>query len=118
MLLYSMSVSVDGYITDRAGGFEWTVPDEEQFRFHLARVRELGAHLCCRGLYQSMLPWETDPSLRDSELGAEFADVWSGLPKVVFIRTLDRVEGNARLAKASVTDEIAATLATTDRASR
>lgn len=91
ILLYSMSVSIDGYITDRAGGFEWTVPDEEQFRFHLARVRELGAHLCCRGLYQSMLPWETDPSLRDSELGAEFADVWSGLPKVVFIRTLDRV---------------------------
>lgn len=69
MLLYSMSVSVDGYITDRAGGFEWTLPDEEQFRFHLARVRELGAHLCCRSLYQTMLPWETDPSLRDSELG-------------------------------------------------
>ncbi len=115
MLLYSMSVSVDGYITDRAGGFEWTLPDEEQFRFHLARVRELGAHLCGRSLYQTMLPWETDPSLRDSELGAEFADVWSGLPKVVFSRTLDRVEGNARLAKASVSDEIAASLATTDK---
>jgi hypothetical protein len=42
MLIYSMSVSVDGFITDREGAFGWSVPDEELFRFHLARVRELG----------------------------------------------------------------------------
>ena len=42
MLIYSMSVSVDGFIADRAGGFGWTVPNEEQFRFHLAQTRELG----------------------------------------------------------------------------
>ena len=38
-----------------------------------------------------MLPWETDPSMRDSELGVAFADVWCGLPKVVFSRTLDEL---------------------------
>jgi dihydrofolate reductase len=89
MLIYSMGVSVDGFIADREGRFGWTVPDEELFGFHLARVRELGCHLCGRKLYETMLVWETDPSLRDTELHTAFADVWCALPKVVFSRTLD-----------------------------
>jgi dihydrofolate reductase len=93
MLIYSMSVSVDGFIADRAGEFGWSAPSEELFRFHLARVRELGCHLLGRKLYETMLVWETDPSLRDTELHAEFADVWCALPKVVFSRTLDSVQG-------------------------
>ncbi len=115
LLIYSMSVSVDGFIADREGRFGWTAPDEELFRFHLARVRELGCHLCGRKLYETMLVWETDPSLRDTELGAEFADVWSALPKVVFSRTLDSVQGNARLARTSVAGEVAAALGATDQ---
>ena len=55
MLIYSMSVSVDGFIADREGAFGWTVPSEEQFRFHLAQVRELGGYLCGRRLYETML---------------------------------------------------------------
>ena len=93
MLIYSMSVSVDGFITDREGGFEWTVPDEETFRFHLAQVRELGGYLLGRRLYETMLVWETDPSMRHNELRAAFADVWCAIPKVVFSRTLDSVQG-------------------------
>ena len=115
MLIYSMSVSVDGYVSDRDGAFGWTAPSDELFAFHLARVRELGAHLCGRRLYETMLAWETDPSLRDTVLGAEFAEVWSALPKVVFSRTLDRVQGNARLANASVAEEITAALRATDK---
>jgi dihydrofolate reductase len=110
-----MNVSVDGFIADREGRFGWTVPDEELFRFHLARVRALGCHLCGRKLYETMLVWETDPSLRDTELDAAFADVWCALPKVVFSRTLDSVQGNARLAEASVAEEVAAALAATDK---
>jgi dihydrofolate reductase len=110
MLIFSMSVSVDGFIADRAGEFGWTVPSEEQFRFHLAQTRELGLFLCGRRLYETMLPWETDPSMREDELGAAFADVWCALPKVVFSRTLDSVQGNARLAEASVAEEAAAAL--------
>ena len=109
-----MGVSVDGFIADRDGHFEWTAPDEELFRFHLERVRELGFHLCGRKLYETMLVWETDPSLRDTQDHAAFADVWTALPKVVFSRTLDRVQGNARLAEGSVADEVAAALAATD----
>src|SRR3712207_6258453 len=115
MLIYSMSVSVDGFIADREGAFGWTAPDEELFRFHLAQVRELGGYLCGRRLYETMLVWETDPSLRDNELGAVFADVWCAIPKVVFSRTLDSVQGNARLAEASVAEEVAAALAATDK---
>jgi dihydrofolate reductase len=115
LLIYSMSVSVDGFIADREGAFGWSVPGEEQFRFHLAQTRELGGFLCGRRLYETMLVWETDPSLRDDELGAAFADVWCALPKVVFSRTLDSVQGNARLAEASVAEEAAAALEATDK---
>ncbi|WP_150245297.1 dihydrofolate reductase family protein [Nocardiopsis quinghaiensis] len=115
MLLVSMGVSVDGFIADRTGSFDWTVPSEELFRFHLARVGELGGCLCGRRLYETMLPWETEPSMRDSGLGSAFADAWSALPKVVFSHTLDRVEGNARLAEGSVAEEVAAMLTSTDR---
>jgi dihydrofolate reductase len=115
MLIYSMSVSVDGFIADREGAFGWTAPDEELFRFHLAEVRKLGGFLLGRRLYETMLVWETDPSLRDNELGAAFADVWCAIPKTVFSRTLDSVQGNARLAEASVAEEVAAALEATDK---
>jgi dihydrofolate reductase len=115
MLIYSMSVSVDGFITDREGAFGWTVPSEELFRFHISQVRELGGFLLGRRLYETMLVWETDPSLRDDEPGAVFADVWCAIPKVVFSRTLDSVQGNARLAEASLAEEAAAALAATDK---
>jgi hypothetical protein len=44
MLIYSMSVSVDGFIADREGAFGWTAPNEEQFRFHVAETRELASY--------------------------------------------------------------------------
>ena len=115
MLIYSMGVSVDGFIADREGAFAWTAPSEEQFRFHIAQVGELGAYLCGRRLYETMLVWETDPSMRDNEPRAAFADAWCAIPKVVFSRTLDSVQGNARLAEASVAEEAAATLDATDK---
>ena len=110
-----MSVSVDGFIADREGAFGWTAPSEELFRFHTALVSELGGCLLGRRLYETMLVWETDPSMRETELEAAFADVWCAIPKVVFSRTLDSVQGNARLAEASLAEEIAAALATTDK---
>ncbi|MEP7765179.1 dihydrofolate reductase family protein [Sanguibacter sp. 25GB23B1] len=115
MLLVSMSVSVDGFITDRSGGIGWGAPSEEQFRFATAQVGELGAYLCGRRLYETMLVWETDPLMRHDEPRTAFADIWCALPKVVFSRTLDSVEGNARLATGSVAEEVAAALGSTDK---
>src|SRR4051794_33561893 len=62
-----------------------------------------------------MLVWETDPSMRDNELRAALADVWCAIPKVVFSRTLDSVQGNARLAEASVAEEAAGMLDAADK---
>jgi dihydrofolate reductase len=115
MLIYSMSVSVDGFIADREGAFGWTAPSEELFRFHIAQTRELGGFLLGRRLYETMLVWETDPSMRETEAEAAFADVWCAIPKVVFSRTLDSVQGNARLAEGSVAEEAAAALDATDK---
>jgi dihydrofolate reductase len=115
MLIFSMSVSVDGFITDREGAFAWTAPSEELFRFHTAAVSELGGYLCGRRLYETMVVWETDPSLRENEAGNVFADIWCAIPKVVFSHTLGSVQGNARLAEASLEEEVAAALDATDK---
>lgn len=115
MLIYSMNVSVDGFVADRDGAFGWTEPGEELFRFHTAEVGALGGFLLGRRLYETMLVWETDPAMRATEAGAAFADAWSAIPKVVFSRTLERVAGNARLARAPLAEEAAAALAATDR---
>ena len=80
-----------------------------------AQVSELGTYLMGRRLYQTMLVWETDPSMREDEPRAAFADIWCALPKVVFSRTLDGVQGNARLAEASVAEEVAAALDATEK---
>ena len=115
MLIYSMGASVDGFVADRAGEFAWTAPDDEIFGFHLEQVRGFGGYLMGRRLYETMLVWETDPSLRVDELRSAFADVWSALPKVVFSRTLDSVDGNACLATASLAEEVAAARAATGK---
>jgi dihydrofolate reductase len=115
MLILSMGVSVDGFITDRDGGFDWSGPDEEQFRFHLEQVRELGVCLLGRNLYETMVVWETDPAMRAEDLQAEFADTWSAIPKIVFSHALDSVEGNARLAEGTVAEEVATALAATEK---
>lgn len=104
---YSMSVSLDGYITGPDGGIDWTTPSDEVFRFWIDDIREVGVHLMGRRLYETMLYWEIaarDGSLEDAEL--EWAALWNPLPKVVFSTTLSDVEGNARLASGGVAEEI------------
>ena len=106
-LIYSMTVSLDGFIAGRDGEIDWSAPDEELFRFHTQQVRELDAHLCGRRLYEVMTYWETadeNPSLPDHEL--EFARLWKDTPKIVFSKTLEKIEGNARLVRDSVADEV------------
>ncbi|AVH94987.1 deaminase [Streptomyces sp. WAC00288] len=104
---YSMGVSLDGYIVGPDGGFDWSGPDEEVFRFWIEDIRGVGVHLMGRRLYETMLYWETadqDPSL-DAPT-REWVSLWNPLPKVVFSTTLTEVRGNARLASGSVAEEI------------
>jgi dihydrofolate reductase len=107
-LIYSMGVSLDGFIAGPDGEIDWSAPDEELHRFHNQQTRELGAHLCGRRLYEVMSYWETaaeDPSLGEPEL--EFARIWKDLPKLVFSKTLEKVEGNARLVRDGAAEEVA-----------
>ncbi|MFC7968608.1 dihydrofolate reductase family protein [Streptomyces cinereoruber] len=104
---YSMGVSLDGYVVGPDGGFDWSGPDEEVFRFWIEDIRGVGVHLMGRRLYETMLYWETadqDPSL-DAPT-REWISLWNPLPKVVFSTTLTEVRGNARLASGSVAEEI------------
>jgi dihydrofolate reductase len=110
-VIYSMGgVSADGYIVGPDGKFDWTAPDEEIHRFHNERVRTLGGHLLGRRLYETMVYWETadeDPATPD--FAREFASIWQALPKVVFSRTLDSVDGaNTRLARDDLPAELTA----------
>jgi uncharacterized protein YndB with AHSA1/START domain/dihydrofolate reductase len=98
-VIYSMSVSLDGFIAGRDGDIDWAAPDEELMAFHNEQSSELDAQLSGRRLYEEMLPWETRTN--------EFARIWQAIPKVVFSTTLANVQGNARLATGSVTDELA-----------
>ncbi|MEU3948716.1 dihydrofolate reductase family protein [Streptomyces sp. NPDC029526] len=104
---YSMNVSLDGYIAGPDGGFDWSEPDEEVFRFWIDDLRTVGVHLLGRNLYETMLYWETaaeDPSLDAAQ--REWVDLWNPLPKVVFSTTLSDVRGRARLATGTVAEEI------------
>ena len=107
-VIYSMGVSLDGFIAGPGGEIDWSAPDEELHRFHNQQTRETGALLCGRRLYEEMTYWETadeNPSLAEHEL--EFARIWKDLPKIVFSRTLEKVEGNARLVRDGVAEEVA-----------
>jgi dihydrofolate reductase len=99
-LIYSMGVSLDGFIAGPEGEIDWSAPDEELHRFHNEQTREIGVHLYGRRLYETMTFWESaeeNPSLQDHEL--EFARIWREMPKIVFSTTLEKVEGNARLVR-------------------
>ena len=107
-VIYSMAVSLDGFIAGPGGEIDWSAPDEELHRFHNQQTRELGVHLCGRRLYEVMVYWETaeeNPAAAEHEL--EFARIWKDLPKIVFSRTLEKVEGNARLARDGLVEEVA-----------
>lgn len=106
MLTISMSVSIDGFISDRAGSLDWGVPSPELFAFQLDHVRSLDAYLLGRRLYETMRVWESDPGMRATPANAEFADVWAALPKTVFSRRGVLVDGAARRSEASLREEI------------
>jgi len=107
-VIYSMGVSLDCYIAG-PDGIDWAAPDAELHSFHNQQASELGLHLLGRRLYEVMAFWETaeerNPSAAASvsELDVaqlEFARIWKRLPKLVFSKTLENVEGNARLSRA------------------
>ena len=90
-LIYSAIASLDGYIADKDGNFDWAVPDEEVHAFINDLSRPIGIHLYGRRMYEMMVGWETDPTLADqSPLMRDFAQIWQSADKVVYSRTLEK----------------------------
>ena len=105
-VIYSISVSLDGFIAGPDGDIGFTAPDRELFRFHVEQTRHIGVELMGRRLYEEMLVWGDAAAAPSGPDELEFARIWNAIPKVVFSTTLERVEGNARLAGADVAGEV------------
>jgi dihydrofolate reductase len=91
-LIYSAIASLDGYIADEDGSFDWAVPDEEVHAFINDLVRPVGTYLYGRRMYEMMVGWENDPSIAEqSPLLRDFAEIWRAADKVVYSRTLEAV---------------------------
>jgi dihydrofolate reductase len=91
-LTYITNVSLDGFIEDAHGSFDWTEPSEEVFAFITDLIRPVGTWLYGRRLYEMMAVWETDATLAaQSEPMADFAKVWQAADKVVYSTTLRAV---------------------------
>lgn len=98
-LIYVANVSLDGYTEDANGSFDWSEPSDEVFTFITDLVRPVGTHLLGRRMYETMAVWETEPALAaQSELMADFANVWQAADKIVYSTTLEAVStANTRL---------------------
>ncbi len=90
-LIYSAIASLDGYIADEEGKFDWAEPDDEVHAFINDLERSVGTYLYGRRMYETMAGWETDAALAArSELMADFAQTWQAAEKIVYSTTLER----------------------------
>ena len=91
-LIYSAISSLDGYIEDMDGEFDWAAPDEEVHSFINNLERTAGTYLYGRRMYETLMVWETDPNLAaDSPITREFAELWQAANKIVYSKTLEKV---------------------------
>jgi dihydrofolate reductase len=91
-LIYTAITSLDGYIEDENGNFNWGAPDEEVHQFVNDLERTARTHLYGRKLYETMMVWETDPGFAaDSPITLDFAEIWQAADKIVYSRTLQSV---------------------------
>ena len=91
-LIYSAITSLDGYVADEDGNFDWAAPDEEVHTFVNDLERPIGTYLYGRRLYQVMDVWETDHTLADhSPVTRDFAQIWQAADKIVYSKTLETV---------------------------
>jgi dihydrofolate reductase len=90
-LIYSAIASLDGYVADEHGNFDWAAPDEEVHAAANDLQRQIGTMLLGRRMYEVLTPWETMDTDGHSSVLADFAALWRGTDKVVYSRTLDEV---------------------------
>lgn len=90
-LIYSTIASLDGYVADAEGGFDWAAPDEEVHAFVNELERSVGTCLYGRRMYEVMTFWETVDTELEPQVMRDFAEIWRAAEKIVYSRTLDEV---------------------------
>jgi dihydrofolate reductase len=107
-LVYSVIASLDGYLTDENGNFDWGAPTPELFAFINDLERDVGTYLYGRRMYETMVYWETvEPSENDLACERDFTEIWRAADKVVYSTTLEAVSSNrTRLERAFDPDSV------------
>jgi dihydrofolate reductase len=91
-LIYLAITSLDGYVADEDGNFDWAVPDEEVHTFINDLERPVGTYLYGRRMYEVMVGWETALTLADQPpFMQDFAEIWQAADKLVYSKTLEKV---------------------------
>ena len=88
-LIYSALASLDGYVEDKEGKFDWAAPDDEVHAFVNDLERPIGTYLYGRRMYETMVFWETvSPSGDEAAVSRDFPEIWRAAEKIVYSRTL------------------------------
>src|SRR4029077_15541984 len=87
-LIYAAITSLDGYVADENGNFDWAAPDEELHAFVNDLERSIGTYLSGRRMYEVMVAWETMPTDREPDVVGDYAEIWRAADKIVYSRTL------------------------------
>jgi dihydrofolate reductase len=90
-LIYAAITSLDGYVADEDGNFDWSMPDEEVHAFVNDLERAVGTHLYGRRMYEVMVSWETMALAEEPPVIRDYAEIWRAADKVVYSATLDAV---------------------------
>lgn len=115
-LVYSAITSLDGYVADREGSFDWSMPDEEVHAAANDLQRTIGTHLYGRRLYEVMVAWETWPGEDAEPVLQDFARAWRAADKVVVSRSLAQVSSErTRLERSFDADAVRQLVATAER---
>ena len=116
-LIYSAITSLDGYVADEDGGFDWAAPDEEVHAFVNELERPIGTYLYGRRLYEVMVFWETiRPDADEPPVIRDYAGIWQAADKVVYSTTLESVSSaRTRLERAFDPDAVRRLKASADR---
>jgi dihydrofolate reductase len=94
-LIYAAIASLDGYVADEDGKFDWSAPDEEVHAFVNELERSVGTHLYGRRMYEVMVAWENPEAFADEHpVTREYADIWRNADKVVYSKTLAAVSSS------------------------
>ena len=103
-LIYSVIASLDGYIEDKDGRFDWAAPGEEVHAFVNELERPVGTYLYGRRMYETMVLWESPPNLAElPSAERDFAGIWQSADKIVYSKTLETVRAEGPGSSASST---------------